>query len=118
MGARVIVVHDEPVYADRLAIALRSAGHTVTLFVDPLDAWETVGANADFEVLVTQMIFPPARSNGVALARMAHARRPAVGVVLTADPDMAAHADGVGVFVPTSDDIAAVVDAVRRVLKD
>jgi DNA-binding NtrC family response regulator len=116
MPARVVVVHDEPGFADQLAGALRLAGLDVATFVDPMVALDALEAASVIKVLITRVEFPPGKPNGVALARMTRIKRPDVRVVFTADPEFAAYADGLGVFVPAPINTGDVVDIVGRLL--
>jgi DNA-binding NtrC family response regulator len=116
MPARVVVVHDEPGFADQLAGALRLAGHDVAAFVDPMLALDALDAAQHIEILITRVEFPPGKPNGIALARMARAKRPGVRVVFIARPEFAAHAEGLGEFLSVPIDIADVVAVVGRLL--
>jgi DNA-binding NtrC family response regulator len=116
MPARVVVVHDEPEFADQLVGALRLAGHDVAAFIDPMVALDVLEAASVIKVLITRVEFPPGKPNGVALARMTRIKRPDVRVVFTADPEFAAQADGLGVFVPAPINIVDVVGIVGRLL--
>jgi DNA-binding NtrC family response regulator len=116
MPARVVVVHDEPGFAGQLTDALRLAGHDVAVFVDPMFALDALDAAERIEILITRIGFPPGKPNGIALARMARAKRPGVRVVFTARPEFAALAEGLGEFVPTPVNIADVVATVARLL--
>jgi DNA-binding NtrC family response regulator len=86
MPARVVVVHDEREFVDEVATALRSAGHEVATFPDPIAAWDALEAARQTEVLLTRVLFQPGKSNGVALARMARTNRPGIRVLFTALP--------------------------------
>jgi len=116
MPARVVVVHDEPGFADQLAGALRLAGHDVAAFVDPMLALDALDTAQHIEILITRIEFPPGKPNGVALARMVRAKRPGVRVVFTARPEFKAHAEGLGEFFSVPIDIADVVAVVGRLL--
>ena len=64
MPARVVVVHDEPEFAGKVATALRCAGHDVAVFADPMVALDALDAAANIEVLVTRIKFAPGKPNG------------------------------------------------------
>ena len=116
MPARVVIVHDDPGFVDQLVGALRLTGLDVATFIDPMIALDALEAAATIKVLITRVEFPPGKPNGVALARMTRNKRPDVRVVFTADPQFAAHAEGLGVFVPAPINIADVVAIVGRML--
>jgi hypothetical protein len=68
-------------------------------------------------VLVTRVDFGPGKPNGIALARMVRVKRPSTKVVFVAREEYAAHAEGLGVFLPmllTNPDI--LVATVSRLL--
>jgi hypothetical protein len=48
---------------------------------------------------------------------MARAKRPGLHVLITDQPELAEHADGLGEFLPAPLDPAEVVEAVARVMK-
>jgi DNA-binding NtrC family response regulator len=113
MPARVVVVHDELEFAGQVAAALRSAGHDVAVFADPMVALDALDAAESIEVLVTQIKFAPGKPNGIAVARMARTRRPWIRVLFTALPEFAEHAAGLGEFIAMPAcvaDVAAAVD--------
>jgi DNA-binding NtrC family response regulator len=112
MLARVVVVHDEPGFAGSLAAALTLAGHHVAAFADPLAAWDALADARGTEVLITDVQFPPGKSNGVALALMAHAKRPDIQVIFTALPEFAEECEDIGMFLPQP---VAVSDVVKTV---
>jgi two-component system, OmpR family, response regulator len=117
MPARVVLVHDEPGFVDELATALRSAGHRVATFPDPLAAWGALEAAQLTEVLVTRVEFQAGKSNGIALARMARMKRPDICILFTALPEYVADTKGVGVFMPLPVSVPEVVATVERLLK-
>jgi DNA-binding NtrC family response regulator len=118
MPARVIVVHDDPGFVCQLKTALKSVGHQVTSFSDPVVAWDIFNTGQRFEALITRIEFQPGKSNGVALARMARSRQPGIRVLFIALPEYAAHADGVGTFLAIPVSISDVTEALRRLLED
>ena len=118
MPARIIVVHDEAEFRCQLTTSLQSAGYFVACHPDPLAAWDAINTGRHFEVLITRVEFPPGRSNGVALARMARARQPGIRVVFAALPRYASDAADLGTFLPMPVTVPAVVAAVRRLLED
>src|SRR5580658_7779028 len=87
MPARIVVVNDDKEFTDLLAVALRSAGHDVATYPDPLAAWGALEAAERTEVLVTCMEFAPGKSNGLALTRMARSKRPQIKVIFAALPE-------------------------------
>jgi CheY-like chemotaxis protein len=114
--ARIVLVHDEPKFVDGLENALRRAGHQVATFSDPLTAWTSLEAPRRIEVLITRLEFPPGKSNGLALARMAHARHRDINVIFTATARFARQVDEVDTFLPTPVAPSVVVETVERML--
>lgn len=117
MPARIVVVHDEPVFVDGLVSALSSAGHQVAVFSDPLAAWDALAAAQKTEVLITRVPFPPGKSNGVALARMAHVNRPQIQVVFISSPEFESDGEGEGTFLPVPVNASQIVKTVDRLLR-
>jgi DNA-binding NtrC family response regulator len=117
MPARVVVVHDEPRFVNEVVAALNLADHQVAAFTDPLAAWDALAAARLTEVLITRVQFPPGKSNGLALTRMARANRPDIQVILTALPEFARECEDEGVFLPLPVPVADVVKTVELLLQ-
>jgi CheY-like chemotaxis protein len=116
MPARVVLVHDHVEFADELAGILRSEGHDVATFPDPLAAWDALEAVQRTEVLVTCVEFPPGRSNGIAIAHMARTKRKEIQLIFTALPEHARIAEEDGIFMPITAPATEVAAAVNRLL--
>jgi DNA-binding NtrC family response regulator len=116
MPARIVIVHDEPDFADPLTAALRLAGHDVVTFTDPTAGWDALDEARRVEVLVTRVDFSPGKPHGVSLARMARYKQPDIRIVFTALPEFAEHIDGLGEFVPMPANVPDVMLAVIRLL--
>ena len=84
MPARIVIVHDEPDFADPLTAALRLAGHDVATFMDSQVGWDALDAAERIELLITRVDFPPGKPHGVSLARMARYKRLGIRVMFTA----------------------------------
>jgi hypothetical protein len=59
--ARIVIVHDDEGLVTGVVAALRTAGHDVAAFKDPLLAHDAIEAAQRVEVLVTRVEFPPGR---------------------------------------------------------
>jgi DNA-binding NtrC family response regulator len=116
MSACVVVVHDEPEFADPLAAMLRLSGQNVSVLADPLEALDALDAAQPIDVLVTRVRFAPQTPNGISLALMARARRPDIQVLFVALPEFAEYAVGVGMFMAHPVSIPDVVEAVGNLL--
>ena len=55
----MVVVHDDPVFIERVVEALRRAGHAVVVFPEPLAALHTLDdPGSDANLLITRAQFP------------------------------------------------------------
>ena len=114
MPARIVIVHDEPDFADSLTTALRSAGHDVATFMDPQVGWNALDKAHRVELLITRVAFPPGKPNGVSLARMARYKRPGIRILFAALPEFEKYTDRLGEFMPMP---VSVPDAMRAVVR-
>ena len=117
MPAAVLVVHNERDTRDLAVTALRAAFLEAVGFENRMAALDAMEANSRVRVLVTRVDFGPGKPNGIALARMVRVKRPSTKVVFVAREEYAAHAEGLGVFLPmplTNPDI--LVATVSRLL--
>lgn len=117
MPARIVIVHNEPEFADPLTAALKSAGHDVATFPDSIAAWDALDAARRVEVLITRIRFSPGSPSGISLAQMARYKRPGIRVVFAASPELAGYAAGLGEFVPMPASVPDVVHVVTRMLE-
>jgi DNA-binding NtrC family response regulator len=111
---RVVVVHDDPTFADPLAALL--AGQDVALFTDPMAALDALDTVRTIEVLVTRVQFAPGQPNGIALARVARIKRPGIRVLFVAHPKFAGDAADLGTFMAHPVSVADVAQTVGRLL--
>jgi DNA-binding NtrC family response regulator len=116
MPARIVIVHDEPDFADSLTAALRSAGHDVATFTDPTAGLDALDEARRVEVLITRVAFTPGKPNGVSLARMARYKRPGIRVLFSALPELEKHTERLGEFMPMPVSVPDVMQAVVRLL--
>ena len=117
MTKSVVVVHDDPVFIERVVEALRRAGHAVVVFPEPLAALHTLDdPGSDANLLITRAQFPVGKSNGIALARMTRSKRPDMKVLITGKEHLAEFAEGLAEFLPHPVDINELVAAAERLL--
>ena len=98
MPARIMIVHDEPDFADDVASILKSGEDDVARYANPAAALDALESAERIELLVSCVDFGPGKLNGVALARMARARRPEIDVLLIGPLELAQDAGGLGHF--------------------
>ena len=116
MPARVIVVLNEPEFADKTASALRAQGYDVLALADPMMALELLERPERLDLLVTCLDFAPGRPNGIALGRMARLKRPGIRVLFVGPADLEQHAEGLGTFLNSPVTVPQVVEGVLRTL--
>jgi len=114
--ARIVVVHDDPEFAEQVVSALAGLGHDAVAFTDPMKALEALDDPKKIELLITRVRFQPGKPNGVSLARMARQKRPRIKVLFTALPEFAELVDGVGEFMPLPVELPELMAAVERLL--
>ncbi len=94
MRGKVIVVEDDPAFSYAVGKTLEQAGYEVETHADPTAAWTAVGAAAHFDLLLTDLMFPPGHPSGIALARSARYHHPRLAIIfMTAYPDAAGQAE-------------------------
>jgi DNA-binding NtrC family response regulator len=116
MPARVVVVLDEPGFADETASALQAQGHDALALSDPMTALELLERAERLELLVTCLDFVPGKPNGIALGLMAKQKRPGIRVLFIGPSDLAKHTEGVGTFLTSPVTVPQVVEGVLRML--
>jgi DNA-binding NtrC family response regulator len=116
MPAPVLIVHDNDHMREQALVALRTAGHEVIGFSDPIAALTAIEAASRVRVVVTRVNFGEGKLNGVALARMLKIKRLGVKMVFIGLAESLPFADGLGECLPMPLDIEALVEAVTRLL--
>ncbi len=81
MSAKVIVVEDDAAFCYAVGKALKNAGFDVETHVGSTAAWPYVGATAQLDLLVTDLLFPKGQPSGVALARSALYHHPGLPII-------------------------------------
>jgi DNA-binding NtrC family response regulator len=118
MSAQVVLVHSDPQFVRACEAALRSAGHHVEVFSDSMSALNRLEQPDHVDVLVTRIRFPLGQPNGVALANMARVKKPGIRIILTSVPELADHAEGLGIVLQAPVRSADAVEAVRRTISE
>lgn len=87
-GKRILLVEDDEVYRESTAAVLRAAGYLVQVAPDHRLALEILEGDERIDLLVTDVVMPPARVNGLALSRMARMRRLGLPVIYMSGYDI------------------------------
>jgi DNA-binding NtrC family response regulator len=111
----IVLVHSDPEFSLAFATALQGHGYRTQTFVDPLAAWD-ICRGSRMALLVTQVEFPPGRSNGISLALMTRSKHSGARVLFIGLPEHVADTNGIGNFVTIPVDIQATVDLIARLL--
>jgi CheY-like chemotaxis protein len=118
MRGKVIVVEDDLAFSYAVGKALEQAGYEVETHSDPTAAWAAVGAASQFDLLLTDLMFPQGQPSGIALARSARYHHPGSAIIfVTAYPDAAEQAeleDGIVLMKPI--ELDALVQKVTEVV--
>lgn len=117
MPARIVIVLDEPGFAERTASSLRHAGCDATPMPDPHVALEALENARQIDLLVTCVDHGPGKPNGVSLALMARRRRPGLKVIFVGAENCAPFTEGLGAFMLSPVAVDDVVGAVIRMLE-
>ena len=114
--AHVILVRDDPRFIEQAAAALRTAGHDVATFMEPMEALHALEAARRFKMLITRVRFAPGKPNGVSLAQMAQAKQSRIKVLFTVAPENIEYTEGIGEFVAAPIDIPRLVTMVTKLV--
>jgi DNA-binding NtrC family response regulator len=93
MRAHLVLVHNDREFVARATVAFQRAGFSVTALTSPIEAWDHLKTTEPVNILITRFQFGPGQLTGVALARLAHSRRPMVRSLFMDRPTPARHAD-------------------------
>jgi CheY-like chemotaxis protein len=118
MSGRVIVVEDDAAFCYAVGRALERAGYNVETHVGSTEAWPFVGATAQFDLLLTDLVFPQGQPSGVALARSARYHHPGLPIIyMTAFVEAAEHANAEdGVVLTKPIDLGVLTQKVGEML--
>jgi hypothetical protein len=98
MPARIVIVHDDPVFAQGLIEKL-GADH-VAWFTNPVQALKVLEQARTVEFLISRIQFANRQPLGLSLARVLRGVRPDVRVIFTGDESHRQYVRGWGEFVP------------------
>jgi CheY-like chemotaxis protein len=116
MPARIVVVLDDPGFADRIASVLKGASYDAVAVVDPQVAIDALRHTAHIELLITCPEFAPGQPTGISVVRTARMERPYVKALFIGRSELATYVESLGTFLATPVAVAEVVDAAVRML--
>ena len=111
MPAHIVVVLDEPGFAEHTAEILRERGYEAMALPDSMAALDQLEGAERIEFLITSLDHGDGKPNGIALARMARLRKPGIKVIFVAEPGMERYTAGLGEMMPWP---VGVLDVVER----
>jgi DNA-binding NtrC family response regulator len=118
MPAQIVIVHDEPEFAEATLAALRRAGYDAIAIMDSMSGIDALEHAKRIELLITRVRFPSRTPNGAALARLARVTRPRIKVLFTSFPEARRHTEGLGEFPPRTLSTDKLLETVGRMLDD
>ena len=118
MPARIVIVHDEPEFAEATLAALRGAGYDAIAIMDSMSGIDALEHAEHIELLITRVRFPSGTPNGAALARMARLKRPDIKVLFAAFREVQVDTEGLGEFLPRPRSTDKLLETVGRMLDE
>ena len=118
MPARIVIVHDEPEFAEVALAALRGGGYDAIAIMDSMSGIDALEHAEHIELLITRVRFPSGTPNGAALARMARLKRPGIKVLFAAFPEVQVYTEGLGEFLPRPLSTDELLETVGRMLDE
>jgi DNA-binding NtrC family response regulator len=118
MPAQVVVVLDDPDFANQTVEGFANQNYEAIALPDPLAALAALERAARVEVLITCTTHAEGQPNGVSLALMARSKRRDVEVIFVGTPDQAHHTEGLGTFLTSPVTVETVVETAVRLLAD
>ena len=110
MPARIVVVLNEPGFADRVTTILAGRGYDAVSLPDSMVALTALEGAQRVELLLTCMDYEAGKPNGISLARMARMRKPGIKVAFVGEPAMAHFTAGLGDLLTSPVTVLQVVD--------
>jgi hypothetical protein len=94
MPAQIVIVHDEPGFAEATLAALKGTGYDAIAIMDSMSGIDALEHAKHIELPITRVRFPSGTPNGAALARIARLKRPGIKVLFASFPEVLQHIDG------------------------
>jgi DNA-binding NtrC family response regulator len=117
MPARIVVVMDEPGFAEKAAEQLAAAGYDAIALADSMVALDALEDAVRIELLITSFGYRPGRPNGIALARIARLKRPKIKVIFVGEPQLVHYTAGLGAFLQSPVTVSQLVETIIEVMK-
>jgi CheY-like chemotaxis protein len=116
--ATILMVEDDPAFADALDRGLRAARFDVVAVTDSLEALRWLETDRPVDMLLTDIKMPVGQPHGIALSLMARRHRPSLPVIfMSGYPDLIKDAGLDETVFAKPFNLAVLVDAIRQRLQ-
>ncbi len=116
--ATILMVEDDPAFADALDRGLRAARFDVVAVNDSLEALRLLETDRPVDMLLTDIKMPEGQPHGIALSVMARRQRPALPVIfMSGYPDLIRDAGLDETVFAKPFNLTVLVDAIRQRLQ-
>lgn len=113
--ATILLVEDDPAFAEALDRGLRAACFDVVTAADSLAALRLLESDAPLDVLLTDIKMPAGQPHGIALSLMARRQRPRLPVIfMSGYPDLIRDAGLDETVFAKPFHLAVLVEAIRQ----
>jgi DNA-binding NtrC family response regulator len=118
MPARIVFVHDDPTFRERVVSALGTTGISFAYYPDALEAAAAMELGRSVRLIITRIQFAEGRSNGVSLVQQAKLRNRAVRVIFTEDGGFRKIASDHGLYMEMPVSLDELMTALRNELQE
>ena len=116
MPSQVVVVLNEPDFAEQVSSAMQAEGYEAVAYSNSMAATNALELADRIELLITSPDIAPGQPNGISLALMTQMRRPGLKVLFLGLPEMEHYTAGVGELMPPSATVPEVVERAKAML--
>jgi hypothetical protein len=117
MPARIVVVLDEPGFAEKAADELKAAGYYAIALPDSMAAVDAVQEQCkSMELLITCPEFQPGKPTGISVARMARYRRRDIKALFIGPDNLAQFTADLGAYLTPPVTVQQVVEEAVHLL--